>query len=137
MNWRPKNYGGSLVSGGSGFSYFLELRALSVIAAFVLYMVLLSGSSSSDIETVKENYELYKEVLFFEALVILLLGFLGEILPRFTLVLITVVTGVTVGLISLVEGEFFHGKDLIFIYNILAVVLAYWGFLRKNAANKR
>ena len=137
MNWQPKRYGGTIVSGGSGFSKFIELRALSAIMAFVLFMILYAGAKSSEDDFVRENYNLYGEVLVAEAIAILLLGFLGEALPRFTIALVSIITGITIGLVSLVEGNFFQGKDIIFIYNFCVVVLAYWGYLKKTTANKR
>jgi hypothetical protein len=109
----------------TGLMRFLDIRAVAIVLAFVFVMWLVTGLEETDVPARTHIAEACVRILLWQAAAIVLVGFLGEWLPRTAVVLFVVILIVGLVRVALVPGPLLYGPDLVLAFNAVMAVLIY------------
>ncbi|GMG87675.1 hypothetical protein MNKW57_19960 [Biformimicrobium ophioploci] len=117
-----KRYGGRVSSGGSGFSKFIDLRALPVIIAFSLGVYLYPDRAT----------RVAAYAMAGTAALHCMFGLLAEYRHRPAMLGMLLVSGVSTAVAFWLPLEFFRGPDLLIIYNAVIVGLVWFQWVKSR-----
>lgn len=120
-----KRFGGRIHRGGAGFLAFIDVRALAIILAVAISSPLLWGLIYVEDAVAVGVMRAALNTIALQALVIFVLGFLGEALQKTTELLFIAILLFGFVRVLAIEGPFFFGRDLLLAYCVAMSYVIY------------
>lgn len=130
-----KRFGGRIHQGGAGFLAFMDVRALAIILALAISSPLLWGFTYTTDPAGIAVMEAALSGIAVQAILIFLVGFLGEALQKTAELLFIAILLLGLVRVFTIDGPFFFGRDLLLAYTLAMSYVIYRSVCRQIELN--